>query len=59
MQAVAVMRERAGAPRPGTQECVDLLDRRATALKGQDGERREVPGPDHAVDGWPRPGRPP
>ncbi|MGW7042178.1 hypothetical protein ACWGDT_05570 [Streptomyces avermitilis] len=33
VQAIAVMRERAGQPRPGLRECVDLLDQRFTALR--------------------------
>jgi len=33
VQANAVMRERAGLPRPGIHECVDLLDQRSTALR--------------------------
>ncbi|MGP4087844.1 hypothetical protein [Streptomyces sp. KR55] len=33
VQAIAVMRECAGPPRPGLHECVDLLDQRFMALR--------------------------
>lgn len=38
VRAIAVMRERARAPKPGILECVDLLDQRFTALRAQGGE---------------------
>jgi hypothetical protein len=33
VQAVAVMRERAGLPAPGLHECVDLVDQRFRVLR--------------------------
>ncbi|WP_329297253.1 hypothetical protein OG410_00775 [Streptomyces sp. NBC_00659] len=33
VQAIAVMRERAGLPTPGLHECVDLVDQRFKVLR--------------------------
>lgn len=33
VQAIAVMRERAGLPSPGLPECVDLVDQRSKVLQ--------------------------
>lgn len=33
VQAIAVMRERAGRPTPGLHECVDLVDQRFSVLR--------------------------
>lgn len=35
VQAIVVMRERIGAPRPSIHDCVDLLEWRAKVLRGQ------------------------
>ncbi|MFF5257040.1 hypothetical protein ACFY4K_34105 [Streptomyces leeuwenhoekii] len=34
IQAIALMRERAGLPRPDLRDCVDLLELRAQVLRG-------------------------
>lgn len=34
IQAIALMRERAGLPRPDLRDCVDLLEQRASVLRG-------------------------
>ncbi|MEW2570669.1 hypothetical protein [Streptomyces sp. NPDC047070] len=35
IQAIALMRERAGLPRPDLRDCVDLLELRAQILRGE------------------------
>lgn len=34
IQAIALMRERAGLPQPDLRDCVDLLEQRAQVLRG-------------------------
>ncbi|MGW7414754.1 hypothetical protein [Streptomyces sp. NPDC054863] len=36
IQAIVIMRERAGTPVPEIRDCVDLLAERCTVLRGQD-----------------------